>query len=52
MVGYLIVWVFFAALLLLIVLLVLIQLVREGLARLRGGRRGRKSVEPAAPPPR
>ncbi len=35
MVGYLIVWVIFAAFLLLFALLVLIQLIRQGIARLR-----------------
>lgn len=35
MVGYLVVWVVFAAFLLLFALLVLIQLIRQGIARLR-----------------
>jgi hypothetical protein len=35
MIGYLVVWVIFAAFLVLFGLLVLIQLVRQGLARLR-----------------
>lgn len=35
MIGYLVVWVIFAAFLVLFALLVLIQLIRQGVARLR-----------------
>jgi hypothetical protein len=51
MVGYMIVWVFFAALLLLILLLILIQLIRQGIARLRRWWGGAPQHPPDRPAP-
>lgn len=47
MIGYLIVWVFFAGLALLVAVLVLIQLIREGLKKLAQPAKAR----PPDPPP-